>query len=743
MARLNNKTNTTMKKLPIILTLILAIAAFMSCGGGGGAATTATDDNDNVKPVENVIMMTDEYASDTCLARRICRQILSGSNQYEHIDWTQPQQTSNDNEICYFQGGEYGSVYCFDMHDGRYAVLFEVYGSYLKQYSYKSYLYADNRLTPCDTLFPRPRINDFYTNADKFPKPAYTLLCKMIEDNLFYNIMPDQNSVVVGFNRLKDHPYAFFYKMGVSEYNKPVYPGLEYQWNGKKLVPAGETIYYATEGNLSDLRYGDNIYCGYFAKFCSDSSYLYFGEKKIIGASGDMSGYYADDVALAEDVECGQYATLVLYTRTEACEYENVASNQCIGTFRITDVAFTPDKKLKVSVTDEGNKHPCAYYLKYVNEDDELVLRLVGGEKNGKVVNFPANQYFPVHSFHLGEDVFDLCDMNAVWEQMDKDDDDLRATLEFGPNSIYYELGLYYMRHRYIKSFYMGDNTFRVVSLFNFERWYDEQITSYNYIITEYDFKDGKLTPVDMEPELDAFNGKYNVSFDGDTLKAVMRLEFSDEYSKRERAHFLWNPDTKKMEKALHLNPKTNDGKAGTDNGGFEEKVGNFNQYIKSMSEFNDPVTAQGDLNQDGVPDCVIGLKGDGNNPGSIAIYFGTEMGFGSVTGGGLLKSVCTHVKDLVGLSITDKGVLRIETVHEGESTTTLVYMVRYQDGGFYLIGGKDEVDGGNSTSYNFLTGHKAVGKQTFDLPDRPLIEFSRLKVGYFERGGETFQEVE
>ncbi len=61
MARLNNKTNTTMKKLPIILTLILAIAAFMSCGGGGGATTTATDGNDNVKPVENVIMNSTSY----------------------------------------------------------------------------------------------------------------------------------------------------------------------------------------------------------------------------------------------------------------------------------------------------------------------------------------------------------------------------------------------------------------------------------------------------------------------------------------------------------------------------------------------------------------------------------------------------------------------------------------------------------------------------------------------------------
>ena len=148
------------------------------------------------------------------------------------------------------------------------------------------------------------------------------------------------------------------------------------------------------------------------------------------------------------------------------------------------------------------------------------------------------------------------------------------------------------------------------------------------------------------------------------------------------------------------------------------------------------------DLNNDGVLDYVIGIKGNDHTPGSIAIYNGTEKGFGVVSGGGILQSLCLHVKDLMNLSITDKGVLRIETVYEGESTTTLVYMVRYEEGDYYLIGGKDDMDG-NATSYNFLTGKKAVGKQTFDLPDRPLIPFARLNVGYFERGGEIFQEIE
>ena len=721
-----------MKKLTFIIAL-LAIATMMSCGGGG-----STDGN---KSGEEVIIMTDEFASDTCLARRICRQIMSGSALYESIDWSKPQITSPDKELCYFEGGDDGSVYCYDMHDGRYAVLFEEYGVYMEQYSYKSYILDKNRLTPCDTIFPKPGINDFYANACDFPKLAHKLLSKLIADNHHYWFAPERSSVIVGFTRLLDHPYAYFSYSGQNGDN-PRYPGLEYAWTGKKFVPKAGSDYCISEGNVKQLEYrGLEYRC--FASECSDSSYLYFGDAQLIGATGSLDGFYSNEVALAENLECGKQAKLSVYTRDEASGFNGVHTNYCVGTYRITDVTFLPDEKLKVSVTDEGNKNPRAYYLKFFHEGgDKLSLRLVGGEKGGKVYNFPNNLCFLANSFHLGEDIFELCDMNAVWEQIDKTDEDLSATLEYSPNTISYELGLYYMRQRFVKSFYMGDNAFRVVDLYNFERWYDDNVTSYEYHIAEYDFKDGKLTPVELQPELEVFNGEYNASFDGDTLDVVMWVEFKSDFNMRERAKFLWNQDAKKFDKVLHLNPKQKDGKSEVDDGGYEKKVNNMSEYIEQLSEFNDVLTAKGDLNNDGVPDYVIGIKGNDHTPGSIAIYNGTEKGFGVVSGGGILQSLCLHVKDLMNLSITDKGVLRIETVYEGESTTTLVYMVRYEEGDYYLIGGKDDMDG-NATSYNFLTGKKAVGKQTFDLPDRPLIPFARLKVGYFERGGEIFQEIE
>ena len=707
----------------------MAVSVLAACTGGNNGVQSSVENN-------GVIQLMELFDDDTCLARRLAKQFLAQAGWYNNVDWTRQQVTSPDRELCYFEASDEGSVYCYDLHDGRYAVLFERFDTYLSQFSYASYVLDNNLLMPCDTIFPKPGINDFYANATKFPKLAYKVLGRLIDENHFYQFDPEKSSMKVGFCKISDYPFVYFYQAGVSESKKPHYPRLEYTWTGKKFVLSDNPDYGAESPSIDRLTY-DGFAEGSFARYCSDSSYLYLGDDPVMAASGDMGGCYDDDVAVAEDVRSGKQAKLLIYTRDEASGYHFVSSNHCVGSYRVTGISFLPEEILKVSVSDVSDRHPYAYYFKYTEGTDKGTLGLIGGEKDGKRIMFPEGTFFPMWTFNLGEDIFDYCDMQAVWEQIDKIDTDSEATPEFGPNCISYELGLYYMRQRFVKSFYMGDNAFKVVDLYNYERFYDDQIIAYDFHIAEYIFKDGKLTPTELQPELRRFSGKHEVSFLCDTIEADMQLDGED-YTSRERAYFRWNPDDKKFDLLIHLNPRKNDD---SDNdSGWEDKLENVSQFINQMSEFNGVKSAKGDLNGDGVPDYVIAVDGSEGEDGSIAIYFGYERGFGNISAGGMLKAVCRKMKDLNNLSITDKGVVRIETVYEGESTTTLVYMIRYQDGGFFLIGGKDDMDG-NATSYNFLTGKKVVGKQSFDLPDTPLIEFSHLKIGYFERGGEIFQE--
>lgn len=128
---------------------------------------------------------------------------------------------------------------------------------------------------------------------------------------------------------------------------------------------------------------------------------------------------------------------------------------------------------------------------------------------------------------------------------------------------------------------------------------------------------------------------------------------------------------------------------------------------------------AEGDFNKDGVKDLFIS-----NNSGS-AFYFGKAGG-----GYNLFFDSDMPVGSDSKLSVTDKGVLRIQTAKSD------VFLFRYQDNAFVLIGGKY----GNE-SYNFLTNKKVEtsgsGSETYDMPKHPPFKF-----GWFPLDWNVTQEV-
>jgi hypothetical protein len=101
---------------------------------------------------------------------------------------------------------------------------------------------------------------------------------------------------------------------------------------------------------------------------------------------------------------------------------------------------------------------------------------------------------------------------------------------------------------------------------------------------------------------------------------------------------------------------------------------------------------AEGDFNKDGVKDLFIS-----NNSGS-AFYFGK-------TGGGynLFRDYTLRLDDNEKITVNANGVLRIQ--HDIQSGSD-IFLFRYQNGGFELIGGKKDRHKSEhyDESYNFST---------------------------------------
>ena len=168
---------------------------------------------------------------------------------------------------------------------------------------------------------------------------------------------------------------------------------------------------------------------------------------------------------------------------------------------------------------------------------------LFGCEGNGQTKNgansAPATTMDSVKTDSAATESEPVCDMQLVWDQIEKmymdseAENDASFTIE--SNRIRYELGMYQHRDREIVSYYDG-SLFRVFDVYNYERFFDEEIESEAHHIKEYLFKDGKLTECELQDELNGFKKAY---FDEENLVA------SDEEGNQ--TAFFWNG--KKMEK--------------------------------------------------------------------------------------------------------------------------------------------------------------------------------------------------
>ena len=146
-----------------------------------------------------------------------------------------------------------------------------------------------------------------------------------------------------------------------------------------------------------------------------------------------------------------------------------------------------------------------------------------------------------------------------------------------------------------------------------------------------------------------------------------------------------------------------------------------------------------GDFNKDGIGDSLVVTKG-ADIQKIFAFYFGQANGKSS-----LFQKVKISLEDDTKISVTDKGVLRVQ---QGSSEED-VFLFRFQNGDFYLIGGKKDRHKNEhyDISYNFSTGKmikttgegKLASSSTLSMPKLPPLRFGWFPLSYSRL--ETFLE--
>lgn len=156
-------------------------------------------------------------------------------------------------------------------------------------------------------------------------------------------------------------------------------------------------------------------------------------------------------------------------------------------------------------------------------------------------------------------------------------------------------------------------------------------------------------------------------------------------------------------------------------------------------------ITVEGDLNKDGIKDRVV-VDFAYTAEDNFAIYFGDANGNFN-----LFRSYATSLYsyDNTNITINDKGVLRIQ---KGATGDCEVFLFRYQDGDFQMIGSKiDRHENEHyDISHNYLTGKmirtegegKAKKSETIDMPPMPKLKFGWFPLD-FESLEYLFQDYE
>lgn len=136
---------------------------------------------------------------------------------------------------------EEGYLDCFPIKTGGYFVLYSTMscGDY-EHWTYYPYVYKNGTLSDGKSLMPHPEINDFYSNADKFPKEAAEVL-KLAVQNQEYSFNNDKGKITltVSFTAMELDERGGVFPKPLKGFNRKqglLFPDIQYHWDGEQFA---------------------------------------------------------------------------------------------------------------------------------------------------------------------------------------------------------------------------------------------------------------------------------------------------------------------------------------------------------------------------------------------------------------------------------------------------------------------------------------------------------------------------
>ena len=266
--------------------LIPALAAFtlLSCGGGNGilsqhppdstpfddgrdainrVSTDRVSTEDNAAPEspetespETELSETESSAPESSTESSIAYEVTELLVDKKLINITRDDLDNFDkqnleqdpNHIVVSPGDGIMRLHCYPYKSGGYyvAVIWDVVCDCPGEYRYEYFTYKDGNVTKAKSLFPKPTINDFYSNADKFPKDVFNILKQRISENTYYYFYYDGNNLTASFDGFEwdggyEVPKQFkkYY-----ETKEASFANITYIWDGEKFVRDPQTAPY-------------------------------------------------------------------------------------------------------------------------------------------------------------------------------------------------------------------------------------------------------------------------------------------------------------------------------------------------------------------------------------------------------------------------------------------------------------------------------------------------------------------
>ena len=227
--------------------LLIPALALLSCGGG------------NTNQSQNNTDSTATPEPTPAIAYEVAKKISEidptwfSKEEFDKLDkvWTE----SDNDYFCFFQIGDpMFYIECFPLKSGGYYAV-EMISKVCDcpgDYEYLHYIYKDGNLSKTGSLLPKPTLNDFYSNADKFPKAVQTHLKDAVENRTDYSFVTSSNGLEVTFQGFEyDGDYdvpksmkTYYAKKGA------VFANITYIWDGEKFIRDPQTSPYEEDLNL-------------------------------------------------------------------------------------------------------------------------------------------------------------------------------------------------------------------------------------------------------------------------------------------------------------------------------------------------------------------------------------------------------------------------------------------------------------------------------------------------------------